>query len=73
MLEIYRKYCEQSNNAEDMRRLRVIDGLYINEPAQTEKQIAEAESVDIRTIYYDANIAVEKITFLLFGIDGLPQ
>lgn len=73
MLEIYRKYCEQSNSAEDMRRLRVINGLYINEPAQTAKQIAEAESVDIRTIYYDVNIAVEKITFLLFGIDGLPQ
>ena len=73
MLEIYRKYCEQSDSVEDIRRLKVIDGLYIKEPAQTAKQIAEAENVDIRTIYRDVNIAIEKITFLLFGIDGLPQ
>lgn len=73
MLKIYQILCERSGVPEDMRRFRVINALYIQENPKTREQIAEEENVDKRTIFRDVNVAVEKLTSLIFGIDGLSQ
>jgi len=73
MLMLYRIYCENSSAMEDKRRFRVLNALYIQEPPKTREQIAKDEFVDVRTIARDVKNATEKITFLLFGIDGIPQ
>lgn len=73
MLRYYRIDCEQSGQAEEMRRYRVLMAMYIGTPKMTTQEIAEAEHIDKRTVYRDLNAAVEALTILLFGIDSLPR
>ena len=71
MLAMYKIYCERSQRLEDMRRFRVIHGLYIAEQSKSADEIADEECVETRTIYRDIDAAVERLTALIFGIDGL--
>lgn len=73
MLALYEAYCQHSGRIEDERRLRVLKALYINEDQQTVQQVAAAENVDERTIYRDVDAAVDKLSALIFGIDGLDR
>ena len=69
MLELYHVYCERSKKKEDIRRYRVLTATYFEE--QTPEEIAEAENIDERTYYRDMRDAREKVSALIFGIDGL--
>lgn len=72
MLDVYRSYCERSPCSEDRRRLSIIHALYLNrEEVKTVEQVAEENNMDIRTVYRDVQAAVEKLTFLIFGVDGI--
>lgn len=71
MLALYEVYCCKSPKAEDARRYRVIDALYIADDPLTAQQIAEREGIDLRTVYKDIDAAAEKLSALIFGIDGL--
>lgn len=73
MLGLYRVFCEQSPRTEDLRRWRVISGAYIEEPEKSFAQMAHEEHCEIRTIQRDVKYATEKITALLFGVDGLES
>lgn len=73
MMKIFEILCYQSSVSEDQRRYRAINSLYIREPAKTVEEIVEDEFVDQRTIYRDINIACEKLSALLFGVDGLQR
>ena len=71
MLEIYHKHCQSSPYPEEMRRYRVVYGLYIGEEEKRVEQIAEEECCDIATVYRDKKNAITKLTALIFGIDGI--
>lgn len=71
MLEMFKICCERSSNELDERRYDVIYGLYITEPKVTRKEIAEKWSVSVDTTYSDEKIAIERLSALLFGVDGL--
>jgi cobalamin biosynthesis protein CbiD len=72
MIEIYKTVCERSYKSEEMRRYRVIVAKYIQDEKElTTDDIAEAEHVDIRTVQRDIKIALETLSTLIFGIDGL--
>lgn len=71
MLRIYEIYCSTSGAAEDRRRYNVIYDRYVADEPMTIAEIAEKENVDNSTVYRDINVAVEKLSALLFGIDGL--
>lgn len=73
MLRLYEVYCEQSSNPEEVRRSRVIRGLYVDDPPKTVKDLAEEFFVTPRTIYNDIDIACERIAALIFGIDGIKR
>lgn len=73
MLSLYEVYCERSQKPEDKRRFRTINALYIQDEPKTIEEIAEDEVVDTRTVYRDVDAAVEKLTFLIFGIDGMKR
>ncbi|WOC33462.1 MULTISPECIES: hypothetical protein [Caproicibacterium] len=73
MLGLYRVFCEQSSRPEDLRRWRVISGAYIEEPERSFAEMACEEHCEIRTIQRDVKYAIEKITALLFGVDGLES
>lgn len=73
MLQLYQVYCFQYGSEEDERRWRVIDGLYISEERETVSALAEKEGVVERTIYKDIDVACERISALMFGIDGIKK
>ena len=73
MMDLYKVYCTTIGTAEDERRWRIIDGLYINEERRTIKELAQEEGVVERTIYKDVDIACERIAALMFGVDGLKR
>lgn len=71
MLDLYRVYCQQSVKPEDMRRYRVINAMYVDDEPLTASRIAEQEGIDDRTVYKDIDAAIEKLSALIFGIDGI--
>lgn len=73
MLEIYDILCHQSTKPEDLRRWRVMNAMYIVDDNTTAEEIALNEGIDTRTVYKDLSVATEKMTALLFGIDGLKK
>lgn len=73
MLALYETYCYRSGKPEDARRYRVIDGLYISDRQKSALQLAMEEHVDQRTVYRDVEDATEKLSALIFGIDGLKR
>jgi hypothetical protein len=73
MLEIYDVLCKRSQKTEDQRRWRVLNAMYISEENSTAEEIAQSEGIDTRTVYKDLSYATEKMTALLFGIDGLKR
>lgn len=73
MLDLFESYCYRSNKPEDSRRYRVINALYINDNAMTAREIASTEGIDDRTVYKDVDAACEKLSALIFGIDGIKS
>lgn len=71
MLDIYYKHCQASPYPEEMRRYRVIYGMYLGDEEKRAEQIAEEECCDIATVYRDKKNAITKLTALIFGIDGI--
>lgn len=73
MLDEYKKQCECSKFGEDMRHWRVIKDLYLAPIRVTADEIAERENINRRTVYKDVDAAIEDLTMLLFGIDGVDK
>lgn len=71
MLRLYEIYCFTSDKPEDQRRYNTLYAMYIGEEVATAQDIATKENIDIRTVYKDIDGATEKLTALIFGIDGL--
>jgi len=71
MIEHYKIFCERSPRSEDMRRFRIIQLMYIGGEYRTPEEIADSENIDRSTVYRDIDAAVERLTALMFGIDGL--
>ena len=71
MLDAYAGLCKLSGREEEMRRMRAVLALYIENPGKTIQEISELEKVNTSTIYRDIAIATEKLTGLIFGLDGL--
>lgn len=69
MMAIYQIYCERSGKEEDPRRYRVLQAKFFDQKSNTE--IAVSENVDERTVRRDINEATQKLSALIFGIDGL--
>lgn len=73
MLQYYEIFCTKSNNPEEERRYQVIYTHYIDENPKTINQLADQFIITDRTIYRDIDIACERISALLFGIDGIKK
>lgn len=71
MIELYKTYCEKSSNELDKRRYEVIYDMYIAENTLSVKQIAKRQNMSRESVYTDLKIAIERLSALLFGVDGL--
>lgn len=73
-MKIYRIYCEESDRPEDVRRYRIIKYTYLEN--RKPDDICKEEGIDQSTYYRynrDNRDGVEKLSSLIFGIDGLSD
>lgn len=71
MIRMYQICCEQSGNEIDKRRYDIIYGLYISDPKITRKELMDKWNISSDTTYTDEKIAIESLSALIFGVDGL--
>ena len=72
MFGLYAAYCEKSSNRQiDRRRYDVVWDMYMADRTLTVKEIAEKQHLSRDTIYDDLKVAVERLTSLIFGVDGV--
>lgn len=70
-LDFFQEKAIKTNNQEMIRRYNVISDLYINETPMTYEEIAEIEHISQKTVNRDRKKAIEELSVLIFGIDGL--
>ena len=70
MLDVYRLYCNKQGDREK-RQYKVIRAYYISNEKNTIQTLAKEFSVSKVTIYDDLKIGEERLSALLFGVDGL--
>lgn len=70
-LDFFQAKAIKTNNQEMIRRYNVISDLYINETLMTYEEIAEIEHISQKTVNRDRKKAIEELSVLIFGIDGL--
>lgn len=70
IIERYEVICN-AGTPEDQRRYAVIKRLYLSEPSMTRERLAELYHVDERSIRRDESKAIDELTVMLFGIDGV--
>jgi hypothetical protein len=77
MIALYKQTRYNSGKQEDLRRADVLDALFLK-PCPPEiyvtdivSSLAQKWSVSERQIWRDTNYAIEQLTALLFGVDGV--
>jgi len=70
ILSRYKNIC-MNGSIEQQRRYEVIVSLYVAEPQITRSVLCERFSVDESTIRRDVRKAIEELTVMIFGIDGI--
>lgn len=72
MLGLYESYCEKSSNSEiDRRRYNVLWDRYMTDQPLNTKEIAQKYNMSKENVYSDLNVATERVSALIFGVDGL--
>lgn len=71
MLELYKAYCDKSPNDLERRRYEVLYDMYMAEEVLTVKEIAKKQNMSKENVYTDIKIAIERLSALIFGVDGL--
>ena len=72
MFGLYEAYCDKSPTRDiDMRRYEVLWDMYMAEPTLSVKEIAYKKNMSKENVYADIRVAIERMTALIFGVDGL--
>lgn len=70
MLEIYEMYAK-AGNCIDKRQYDVIYEMYISPEKSTVNELAKKHNCSKETIYKDIHLVIQKLSALIFGIDGI--
>jgi hypothetical protein len=71
MMSIFKYMCHKSKRPEEVRRYNIIYKIYISSEEATVESLSAEYNINNRTIYKDIDNAIETLTALVFGIDGL--
>lgn len=72
MFGLYLAYCEKAPNKDiEMRRYEIVWDAYMAEDILSAKQIAVKWNMSVDSVYSDLRVAMERLTALIFGADGL--
>lgn len=73
MLQTYQTICYTSKKPEDQRRYRVLESMCLLDEPMPISEIAAQENIDTRTVYRDFDVACEKMSALLFGVQFIER
>lgn len=73
MIDIYKDMVYRSQNELEIRRFNILYDRYINEVETKVTSLCDKYHIDKRTVYYDTDIAAERLAKLIFGIDSLDK
>ena len=74
MFGLYEAYCDNAPNREiETRRYEVVWDMYMAEKPLKAKEVAEKQNMSKDNVYADLRAAVERLTALIFGVDGLKM
>ena len=72
MFGLYRAYCDKAPNREvETRRFEVVWDMYMADDALSVEEVAEKQHISKNNVYADLRVATERLTALIFGVDGL--
>lgn len=72
MFELYHSYCDHSSTRElNLRRYNVVWDMYMAEDPLSVKEIADKQNISKDSVYSDLRVGIERLTALIFGVDGL--
>lgn len=72
MFGLYYSYCDRSTNREiDLRRYNVVWDMYMAANPLSAKEIADKQNVSKESVYSDLRVGIERLTALIFGVEGL--
>lgn len=72
MFGLYEAYCDNAPNRDiETRRYEVAWDMYMAENTLSAKEIAEKHHMSKDNVYADLRVATERLTALIFGVDGL--
>lgn len=72
MFRLYAAYCDNAANRDiEMRRYEVVWDMYIAEKTLSVQEIAKKQNMSKDNVYADLRVATERLTALIFGVDGL--
>lgn len=72
MFGLYEAYCNNAPNRDvEMRRYEVVWDMYMADDVLSAKEIAVKQHMSKDNVYADLRVATEKLSALMFGVDGL--
>lgn len=72
MISLYHTYCERAENSDiEMRRYDVLWDRYLADEPLNVESISKKHHMTKQNVYADLKIATERLTALIFGVDGL--
>ena len=72
MFGLYEAYCNNAPNRDiEMRRYEVLRDMYMADNILSAKEIADKRHISKDSVYADLRVATERLTALIFGVDGL--
>lgn len=73
MIGVLEQISFASKDPNDARRYRVLEAMCIADPPYTVQEIADREAIDVRTVYRDYDFICDRLSALLFGIQGITE
>lgn len=72
MFGLYEAYCNKARNREiEMRRYEILHDMYMADTLLSAKEVADKQHISTRNVYEDIKVATERLSALIFGVDGL--
>ena len=72
MFGLYEAYCNNAPNRDiEMRRYEVVWDMYMADTVLSAKEIADKQHMSKDNVYADLRVATERLSALMFGVDGL--
>lgn len=72
MFGLYEAYCDKAPNREiEMRRYEIVWDMYMADSILSVNEVAEKQHISVRNVYADIKVAIERLSSLIFGVDGL--